>query len=478
MPRPRSSLSAVLIAFVWFLVSRQFAAAESVEPPLVARPDEAIVRYGLGTPIEIKPLLNDGTPGNWLQIVSAYSQYASISIEAGNIIRYVPRQHFPYKDRFVYTIRDLSGRYASSEITIRRPFDRFRGTYEAAIRADQASVGIVRLEVGKTGSFTGSLHFSGKVRRLHGQFDDQCAATCTLPTDTGAIVLNLRLDRAGPDDWEDSGYWPLTELAYAGVLSGSVEVTPGETLPIEPTHAFGIVSGSPPARMTMSLEPIASPGGASWQSVGFALGKVSASGRMRLAGRLPDNVSFSVGTTMRRDGLFSVHVAPYGLDQGQLTGTIHPKPELAAFGIEWQSELTWTRLQDGTVGSVSYEPFSTTLDAQMAPFFHAPGEPSLYFADGFGDLTILYEGNQFQGDAFITNRDTIRFLTPNFSSSRMRINRVTGLVKGAFFPSLPPPQRASFIGVAHLGKNEAIGILPGGRVPGSFRLQSRPWVSE
>ena len=176
--------------------------------------------------------------------------------------------------------------------------------------------GLLRLQLGGNGEFTGRLFFAGKSYVLLGRFRLDGTATVNIPP----VKLKLALDAAGGI----TGFVKHGESRIA--LSAAQVPQAGEALAaFAGTHPF-LLTADP-----ANTDPLAPPGG------GLGDATVKADGRVRFSGTLADGRPFSGSGWLAADGRLDFY-APLYLGRGSLSGalTFTHEPETGISGsLRW-----------------------------------------------------------------------------------------------------------------------------------------------
>ena len=209
----------------------------------------------------------------------------------GGRVAYTAGPGFRGEDRFTYIVGDGFGGSARATVFLRNPFLENAGGYDAALvrtGAEKAN-GVVKITVGRQGTFTGELWTDG-VRfpllgsfRLGGRFDE------TVRAGDLAVRVQLMVD-------------PITR-ALTGMVtgrSGTSSLQAGMRRVAEPAAQAG--------RYTSELDAPAcaeNPNGHGWTTL-----KVSPNGLAKFAGRLACGRHFLASAPLREDGSVLLPIAP------------------------------------------------------------------------------------------------------------------------------------------------------------------------
>lgn len=171
------------------------------------------------------------------------------------------------------------------------PFPARKGKYVGLLGGGRA--GMLALNLGKRGEFSGKLFVEGKVMRVNGKFSPSGVAVVVLDE----VALTLALDTAGDSGVtgmmaDRFGDWPL---GAAGVLRGEKSKY---ALELGPAIGVGAPDGTGEARV-----------------------KVGKAGRARVSGILADGTTFLRGTFVTAEAKLPVHMPLYG-NAGWVSGEV------------------------------------------------------------------------------------------------------------------------------------------------------------
>src|SRR4030095_14242397 len=200
------------------------------------------------------------------------------------------------------------------------PFTLLKGRYLglfAPPASEDGVNGLLDLQVTPLGAFSGTLTVRGKVVPLQGQFASDGSFSRTIQMSDGSmpeLFLSLDVAAAAP---HLSG--TLTGAGSSAVLAVDRAATDLKTSPF--------VVGQYTALLETELTDTPAPRG-----IGFGTGKMTASGKLRLAGRLGDGRSFSLATKFAENGTAPIYLwvgnsgselaGIVSLDDSQLRGTL------------------------------------------------------------------------------------------------------------------------------------------------------------
>jgi hypothetical protein len=420
----------------------------------VANSDAVTFRTPPGVAVKLDVLSNDTDANGDPLVVTGVSAPRFGKVAAhGAYISYTPNSTFQLEETLQYTIADPAGNLSTATVVIRSPMHASWGTFSSPLLNDQTRVGLLTLTVTKTGSFSGRMEVQGESFPLKGFL-----------TDTGEFTKDVILGSGETL----SLHFQVLPSADAPSLLGAVSVSTGGGLIVQRTFR----SASPAAatarmRITAHFRPdadLALPGG-----IGFGVGTLLPSGRMVLSGRLPDNQPFAIGATTKIDGSLPFSCFPYPKMTGSLAGEFHFVFTSAGQG-QWNADLQWTKQPSTRPRDMFPQGFGGNLQAALASYSTQPGSPALsfgylpvgVFASEVGDERLSREKLTW------SEKDVITFTPPNFSALRMRVNRATGLVSGAFKPEGTVQKR--FMGAVFLPRGEAAGVVRGQVTTGFFTV--------
>lgn len=202
---------------------------------------------------------------------------------------------------------------------IPNPFLARRGAYSGLIgdaAADHDARGLLRLQLGGSGEFSGRLLFAGKSYAVLGRFRPEGTATVKMPP----LKLRLALDAAGG----------ITGVVKHGETQIALSVAPVR----QAGDALAALAGTYPFALSadpQATDPRAPRGG----GVGEAV--VNASGRANFTGTLADGRQFSGTGWLDAEGRLAFYTPLY-LGNGSLSGALtfsrNPEPGIAG-SLRW-----------------------------------------------------------------------------------------------------------------------------------------------
>jgi hypothetical protein len=258
----------------------------------------------------ISVLSNDtDANGDSLTIVSISAPlHGSVSLdESGRHILYTaPDGDRIPADEFTYTVADSAGGVAVARVVIRQ---KLSGRFAAVLpSAESRQDGYLRLDVSGSGAFSGRLWLGGFSRPICGSLDAENRFTTKLPgklaawspeemafalevrlhlfADRGNVRLEATVSYEGEERVVEIG---IVDPRMAGAAAGRYTwVLPPDTAWASQSSTFLSPAGNTPS--VPVLNPLK-------YLAGFGRGamRVSASGSVRVAGRLPDGTPFAVG---------------------------------------------------------------------------------------------------------------------------------------------------------------------------------------
>jgi hypothetical protein len=314
------------------------------------------------------------------------------------------------------------------------PFTLLKGRYLglfAPPTSEDGVNGLLDLQVTPLGAFTGTLTVRGKVVPLQGQFASDGSFSRTIQMSDGSMPeLFLSLDIAGAAP-HLSG--TLTGAGASSVLAVDRVATDLETSPF--------VVGQYTALLETELTDTPAPRG-----IGFGIGKMTASGKLRLAGRLGDGRSFSLATKFAENGTAPIYLwvgnsgtelaGIVSLDDSQLRGT-----------------LRWRRPTGAMAG------FDTTVALRGSPYAKpakgAPVFPGWLATEENGWISL---GDIVARPLTLGLDHVPRFSPPNDAHIKLSLSLANGFFSGSFRLD-GAAEATSFSGALLPAENRAGGIF-------------------
>jgi len=339
---------------------------------------------------------------------------------------------------------ELTAHFITEPFTL--PKGRYLGLFTAA-DGDARNSALIDLHLAPLGAVTGTLNLYGETVRWKSQFaaDGTLTKQITLG-DGSALTLALALD---VENRTPRLTGTLTGAAFTATLDVE-RAGPGVTTPWTPGPVTALLESDP-------ADPVAPRG------VGFAIGKISERGGMRLAGRSGDGRPFSIATKFAADGRAPVYVWH---DEG-IAGMVG---EITVVDSQLGGALRgWLSAPDGGNSFDHALSFHGALYARPRngdPLFPdwsgGQGRVSAA-ADSFADLESFF--------ALGTDNQP-RFADPNSARFKLEFSFESGLFSGTFrAPDSDNP--TTFSGALLPAENRGGGLFRlGPGATGSVRLES------
>jgi hypothetical protein len=338
------------------------------------------------------------------------------------------------------------------------PFPVVSGAYYGVVTdASQTEVGMVTIDLTKSGAFTGRVIIFGSTFGFAGALNASGVATVTIPLAGGPVTIALQADLTGGSgqitgtvtDGDSSYSFTGDESSYAGTTANSAPET---------------------GRYTMVLSPDSSVSGTyAPAGNGFAVIMVNARGGAVMTGRLADGTPFSASGHVGNDGALAIYARPLGSPAGssvvgQLTFQSTSVSDVAGY-------LQWTK---GASTAAAYYPsgFSIQSPAVGSRFVPAAtAAKALAISSGTataglggGNLTAALEVPMT-----INAQNQATMTTSGEPGLALTINPLNGAVMGHF--TMPNANGARAVGGVILQKqNSAYGFFRGLNEDGIFSL--------
>jgi uncharacterized repeat protein (TIGR03803 family) len=434
---------------------------------------EAIPLFGLSTSLTAPVTIDVPSnldPDNEVVTIAIENQpsFGGALVVNNNRIVFSPNASFKGLDSLTYSVTDPGGAKSVGTVTIRNPFALLKGSYFTYLTNAQGEpLGSVKITVGATGSFTGSLAFGGSFP-LAGAFDPATGNKTGIPTITirragkPPLTVTLRLDTA----------------SEKGTLGGTVN--DGTT-----TNGF-----NSDARLLRSTELAPQAGrytvwfrppedNALPQGNGWATLVVSTKGLCTMAGKAGDGTAFTAAPTLRTTDSILVNIPLFATQpitgRGYLFGelTFRNKP-----GSDADGGFKWKRGPQpaSLYYPAGFGPESITVQAsRWLPLTTLPGTHQIDLVEGGladnepNNLPAAFSflpANVTTGiaNAFISSvnlPETVKFST-NFK---------TGAFTGSFVhPDVGATKPRAFSGVLYQKQNTGVGVFLGTSTSGGVEI--------
>lgn len=313
--------------------------------------DEA---YLFGKFINIDVLANDDAGDLDVNVTGRTDgQHGTVAINADGTLRYTPTPGAtfpPAGDAFTYTVSDGLGGSFTIAVTVQSAVEAV-GTFNglvapaAGTAPRNEALGIVKLTIGKTGAFSGSLSLAGAKFTLRGVLDPAGVARFGR-----ARAADLIVKRKAPARQPAPPLLMLRfHLGENERISGSLTQLGAPFAAFEAERAF-YSSKNPVAapvlgKYTVLFSPVAAPNNGLDaarfpQGTGFGLLTVAAKGTAKLSGTLADGTAVSSANSLSEDNGWPIYVSFYKKN-GALSGLARFRT-LAATDLDGLG-LTWIR---------------------------------------------------------------------------------------------------------------------------------------
>ena len=134
----------------------------------------------------------------------------------------------------------------------------------------------------------------------------------------------------------------------------------------------------------------------------------------------------------------------------------------------WARDIVWSRALPASPEAS----FETFLAAGISTFRVSAGESVVFlYQSTTAEFNFAWNGAVYRELIAQHALDAPSFAAADGSRFRYRVNRRTGLVKGAFYDRASPSIAIPFTGVVLSGRNQIAGLVPVGTDPGSFDIR-------
>ena len=374
---------------------------------------------------------------------------------ANGIIRYTPNARLKGLDTFTYSVSDSLNPAVTGTVTIRNPFASLKGTYLTYLTNTAGEpVGSVKMTVGSTGVFSGSLSFGGSFA-VKGTFDPITGSRLVSPT----ITFNR------------TGKPPLTVTlrintkSETGVLSGSVNDGTSNAF-IDDARLVSTKAAPHAAKYTVWLRPPAEP--ELPQGNGWATLSISAKGACKMAGKLSDGTAYSTSPTLRTTDSVIINVPLYAtqpaIGRGYLFGELGFKDKAGTDvggGFKWKRGMQPKSL----VYPLGFGPEGITVVAsRFTPIAVLPGTHRFALTDGgLADNTTNFPVSFIFGVPSSSGVAKTIIASNNVPENvKFTANLKAGTFSGTFVhPDIGAASPRAFSGVIFQKQNTGVGIFLG-----------------
>ncbi len=438
-------------------------------------------------------LTNDHATGVTLSVTGVtQGLYGAVTFSANGIIHYAPNAKLPAGgDTFTYTVSDGHGGSYTASVTV-RDFSETAATYNGLISPsigvaeDNSQLGLIRVTVTSTGSFTGSLTIGGFKFALNGaletlgsaRFGRTQAINLTLirkpphAVALPALLLSFQID---PELDQVAGSLTESGNAFAQFAADRAFYTAKHS-PIPPLLPV------PPAilgKYTVLFPPEAAPNNGYTadqypQGNGFARLTVAVNGLATITGKLADGTTVSYGNALSKSNTWPFYLALYSR-AGSLSGTVNFRDNAPTMSDIDGIGLEWFRPVNSKAKTYPNGWPNGILVDLIGSFFELPPQgvsasvlPGL---DGNGDADVDFTGgdlvNPISLTATVSTKNKVVFVSaPSDLHPKLTI-AATGLVSGSFIH--PVSKKPTAIkGVVFQKQSRAAGYFLGPTQSGSI----------
>ncbi len=447
----------------------RFDPASTGDNPPIAEDDIAFMPPK-PVPLKISVLANDSDPDNDPLVFTSIQdgQFGSVIDNHDGTLTYTPSPIFSFagEDSFIYAIGDGRGGEAAAIVRI-EPSSFFAGVFsDVLLDASQSAIGLTRISVSKSGSFSGQLRLQDATYSFRGRFYLAGHAVIQIKRPK-TTPLTLTLDHSAFEVPIITGLLAVDGADYhftLRVLENSLAIPPrpgGYTMLLQP-------------------EPDTTGNAAFSQGIGYGFAKLGRTGTVKITGKLGDGTPISVGTAVRADGAIPIYATVYGKPKGRIGGL----PT-----IPYQSDRQFTGTLDWVKPPHAKDAryaagFSTTVTLD-AGYYFAPNTPRdfndppettrvLGDLDPSGNATLTFAGGIFASPLAIdVNVSTKNKVTPAGALLSLKFTASNG----AFTVVVKNPQTGKKItakGVVQQLDHEGAGLFLESTDSGSVVLTAKP----
>lgn len=336
-----SNLSSADAGAYFVRVTNEFATVTSDTAQLRVALPVAVSRPGQTqtfTPGSTLVIGAAGTPGNMLR----YEWFRDGRRIAGAGAAQLTISDAAFTDGGVYSVKiyNTAGRLVSSRVIARIAVSVANG-YDVLLRgsSDDAPAGIVRIDVARTGSFTGRLHLvDGSVHTFRGSL------AFASPSSAGVASVDIRRKGASTLTLAFDLDAKLAELGCALGEGGSVRAAGSSDRRL---------SGSAPWAGSYSLAL-----GSAGATPIMLNATISPAGVLAISGRLADGSRVSFSGPASSSGSYAVLLLPYRKGAGHLAGELQMESSSAGYFADAESSgvWRWRRIVSGSFVESSITP--------------------------------------------------------------------------------------------------------------------------
>ncbi len=351
------------------------------------------------------------------------------------------------------------------------PFGEVAGTYQglAPVTSGSGLAGQLALTVSTTGKFTGQFTVGGKTYRFVNTFTAGGTYSGTITTGGQTLTVNLTADLSGASQ-------AITGSIGIGGTTYQVGVNRAAFSATNPPPVVGAYTIVLPANADNSDPNAPRP-----QGTGWATATISASGSVRVVGKLADGTAFSAGGTLAADNSFALYAPLYqsaGLLSGALTFPLPAAKPGAAIG-DVAGTLAWSKPAQAT-NKVFPKAFSTTLTVSGSPYGPPTKGNRIFFTiDPTGDLVLTFSGaglpTAVTKDVVLSTADTVSYPHPANAMDKLTLTftAATGAFSGTFINPVNSVKTA-FSGVVLQNTQTGEGFFLGSSDSGTVEVAPQP----
>ena len=337
------------------------------------------------------------------------------------------------------------------------------GSYQGLAQSASDTLGdsLLKLNVGTGSSFTGTLNFHGTIYQLKGAF---------VAGEGGVFVWNGSIHRTGQPDLIVSLRFDPSDPS--GAITGTLsDDTDSATIALSragfdakhPAALAGNYTVLLPANPDFPGDPYP-------QGDGYALLSVTATGSVRLTGKLGDGSVITQSAPLSSDGRFAVYLPLY-LNRGVLTGWIdfQPVDDVSDFN----GTLHWTK-SVAAGGPLYATGFDLEVDLMGSRFVPPVAGHRVLNLENSAQNSVIFlgEGNfgpSLNFPATLDASNIVRTAVTTPRAFKLTIKPSTGLFSGSFLHPATSTT-AVFSGVVFQKQNLATGFFPGSDKSGYVSL--------
>lgn len=428
----------------------------------IAREDVLALTSFAGTRIDV--LRNDtdpdnaksGTPVDLLSIKRVTEPAFGRAEIVGKAIVYSPGPAFLGRDAFDYIITDSLGGTSRATVNVTGlQFALFGGHGLLLQDLEGGTAGYLRIDVGRSGSFTGSLQLGGKSYALMGSFDSAGKFLGYARSGGNVVPVSLMIS-------QEDGVTRIRAALANGSIVAAEEASRHTITSMK--EIAGRYTLELPAGLSGAGEKAAS--SSEEFGIGWATMKINEWGVVQIKGETGDRRKFSTGAVL--SGSPSGPVIAFYAPQkhGWIGGGLQ-------IGEKVSGALTWVR---GKTGSDFYPAgFDAAVNVNGGRW-EEPKRGRRALANDSGDagrLKIAIAGGnvpQFERVLRLSEKDRVLVVEPGEDALNLEIDRGNGIFKGKFRHLNDQGRRSKIRGVLLQQEGRGSGVFEGAKKAGRVSI--------